>query len=393
MNRKLYIHIGSHKTGTTSIQRTLYENRGALKKRRITFFCITPEGARNPTGNSSDWIRFDCKDLVHSTIHHNLADKLGDTGTNVLISTEYFSWLFDNDTVRTFHENLCRHFTEFKVICYLRRQDRQLVSHYQQASRAYNTPAYWFFGSQNCALPTYQPHFDCYLDYYKRLGFWGDVFGDANMAIRIFEPRELVDGDAVNDFFNVINVPLGRTYTRENKSRGFVQTKAGHLMNQSGITYPHRPPIERQLNAISALSGSRLLLPTRSSAMALYDRYKEGNRKLNERFQVNAQPWLFDEDFSRYPEEKRDEWDEASANDAILSILKGVRDIPFLEEHEIDLVRDLAVKLENKDSLAAHALMQIANKFRPQGPFIRNKLAELKERVQIRYKLLRTLFQ
>lgn len=393
MNRKLYIHIGSHKTATTSIQRALYENRVALKKRGIDFFCTTPQGARNPTGNSSSWINFDSKNLIHSAIHEELADKLADTGRNVLISTEYFSWIFGKDPIRTLHEKLGRYFTEFTVICYLRRQDRQLVSHYQQASRAYNTPAYWFFGSENRAMPTYQPHFDCYLDYYTRLGYWGDVFSDTNMRIRIFEPRELIDGDAVTDFFKVIDVPLVQAHARENKSKGFVQTKTGHLINQSGITYPHRPPIERRLDETSVLGGSRPFLPTRACATALYERYKAGNKQLNERFHINARPWLFDEDFSRYPTDEVDEWDEASANSAILSILKGIRDIPFLEEYEIDLIRDLAVKLAKKDALSAYTLMQIANRFRPRGPYIKNKLAEYKDRVHTRYKLIRALFQ
>ncbi|WP_024597639.1 MULTISPECIES: hypothetical protein [unclassified Pseudoalteromonas] len=61
---------------------------------------------------------------------------------------------------------------------------------------------------------------------------------------------------------------------------------------------------------------------------------------------------------------------------------------PFLKagKHEIDLFRDAAVLLEVSDINMAYELMMLANKLRPTGPFIKEKLNEYEKLVNIETK-------
>ena len=48
------------------------------------------------------------------------------------------------------------------------------------------------------------------------LNKWGTVFGNNKIKVRVFYQKEnLFNGDAVEDFNNLINIPIG--YMKENK--------------------------------------------------------------------------------------------------------------------------------------------------------------------------------
>ena len=50
----------------------------------------------------------------------------------------------------------------------------------------------------------YYPQGIQWLDYLRVLDMWGQVFGEENLTIRIFEPEQLKDGDLLADFFSSI---------------------------------------------------------------------------------------------------------------------------------------------------------------------------------------------
>jgi len=133
--KNIYIHIGPHKTGTTTIQRGLWINRERLLK----------NGYLCPRSGS----------MSHSTIaHHNLAWELRQVrrfnendGTwkdaldeifhlnapeNVILSSEEFT-NFSEQHIREL-KNLLGSFQVF-VICYLRRQDLLLQSIWSEITK------------------------------------------------------------------------------------------------------------------------------------------------------------------------------------------------------------------------------------------------------------------
>jgi len=369
MSQSLTIHIGSHKTGSTSIQNALMVNRSRLRENGIHFFCEDPNGKKLLHGNSSSWIKFRDDDVLRADVVPGLAQRLGKYGRHVVISTEMFSWIFAKESLKKLKINLSFFFNDIKIITYLRRQDRQIISHFQESSKSSNLPATRFFGKKTCkAMPQYQPHLALYYDYFERLSLWADVFGCDSIAIRIFEKPQLKDEDVVSDFFDLLGVPYNSKVVRLNERTGFRLTKLNHLMNQSGTRRYFRNIIA------SSIKDDSYLLPAKKEAFSFYSKFRESNRNLNNKFKINNREFLFDEDFSLYPKRPLDEWNETTANRAILELLEAFENVPLSKNTEIDLIRDAAIKMEILDRDMAENLMQIAARLRPEGEGIKRKL-------------------
>lgn len=65
----------------------------------------------------------------------------------------------------------------------------------------------------------------------------------------------------------------------------------------------------------------------------------------------------------------------------------------MLTKNEIDKLRDIALKIEEKDLKTAYDIMKIASKLRPNGPYIKSKLeyyekqlnaVDIKERIKLK---------
>lgn len=311
MHRKLYIHIGNHKTGTTSIQRALKENVTLLKKHDISLF---------HAGEFLTLNRKQCKSIVCMNIKNVnlLALKLSKLPTNnILISNESFAWIFEKKVLEELHNALNEYFKEIKIIVYLRRQDEQAVSHHQEASKSGKNPEMLLYGTEPYAIPTYANQHDYYLDYHKRISLWADVFGDDNMIVRVFEKSHLKDNDAVSDFFSILNLPKPKqSIYRLNESNSLAKTKVNHLLNaHMGNSYLRRYISEHLYNE------GKPMIPSKDKARKYYDHFRESNKKLEERFGVK-----FNENFEKYPDVNQDIWDDESANLAISKLLIVIDD-------------------------------------------------------------------
>ena len=335
--KKIYIHIGQHKTGTTSIQHALYNNQSILKKYGISLFSQNKKGKIIKTGNTSpikkSWIDVTCNDFINyggklSNVEL-FAYSLGKCEGDVVVSTEHFSWIFNIDEIKLLRKELKKYFDQIKIIIYIRRQDKQVISHYQQASKSYKSASTIFFGNSPQAIPKLKEHHFNYLDYNKRLGLWADIFGESNLIIKIFELDLLYKQDAVADFFDILGIENFDVGVRKNISLGFAQTKVAHLMSDLKIDKNIKK------NIINNLSNKNKLLPSKNEALDYYNYFKESNQSLNKRFKISEKEFIFDENFSMYPNEKTDLWTEETANDAIISILKTIDDKMYLKNDSL----------------------------------------------------------
>ena len=141
-NKIIYIHIGPHKTGTTTIQHALLKNEVTLFENGI----LSPKTGRSfpisAANHNLAWEligksdkRFDPKigtweDLVHEM-------KLKDEYKKVILSSESFSSLAKNqiDKIRKILEGY-----QVFIIIYLRRQDEVLQSTWVQHIRRGRNP-------------------------------------------------------------------------------------------------------------------------------------------------------------------------------------------------------------------------------------------------------------
>lgn len=376
--KKLLLHIGSHKTGSTSIQSALFNDQPYLNSNDIFYFNKCLDGSIHH--QVSSWIKFrkegvegDCGARVRMA--KELATKLNDNRfSNVILSIEGFSWILDKEEIERLHKELSVHF-DTKIIVYIRRQDKLAISHHQQGSKRNNLPSCFYYKGDNKALPSADRNFD-YLNYDKKLSKWSEVFGAENMIIRIFESNLLVNNDVVDDFFHLLGLQdHSKSIAYRNTSNGFEFTKVGHLVNLSNLN--------RDLSKLIRKGSDRAgkSLPSRQNAEAFYNRYRTSNIELNRKFNISSVfPDIFDNDFSCYPEQRADLWTEESANQAIQNILASIASLRGLNTK---LLRDSAIALEAVDMTLSHKLMSLAKVLSPKGRLINKKLSYYDEMLGI----------
>lgn len=382
--KNLILHIGSHKTGTTSIQKALQKSKSELNKNEHDFFIINRQGkSLKNKGNTSSWIPGNAN--THANTHPDLfqgiglkvsspealAESLNDSEyDNIIMSAENFSWIYDDDEIKRLHSFLSKFF-RVRIIVYLRRQDTQIISHHQQGSNSRRLPAYGYYGGTSKAIPHDRENYDEYLDYNNRLSKWAKHFGMKNMIVRIFEKDRLKNNDVVSDFLDAIGLSHADISSmRINESKGFERTKIGHLLNIANLTGPLSKIIRQGTN------NSGKSLPSRTDAIDFYERYRKSNIELNEKFKICPDnEAIFDDDFSSYPSTSQDLWNEDNSNEAILHVFKALKNLDNLDP---DVLTFAAVKLEKEDLKLSFELMKMARLLAPKDPLIKNKVAEYK---------------
>ena len=199
----VYLHIGNPKTGTSAIQYFFYKHRKAFLKQSLLY----------PTcGERNGKEMFAHINLAEALIKERDTEDVEDKHRAkidewetiyqeinalspgfVLISAENLAKL-------TFEEiawvkNYLSDFT-VKIIIYLRRQDKFLLSSYSQQVKLIR-----YLGS----VKEYYTEFKGRCDYYRLLESWRRVFGRENIIVRIFEPSQFKNG-VIGDFFECLDL-------------------------------------------------------------------------------------------------------------------------------------------------------------------------------------------
>lgn len=332
--KKIYIHTGQQKTGTSSLQRVLYENRSKLNEEGFSFFTIDPQNRVIKDGNTGSWIQMEkrnAKDDATIVSPDVLAKKLAELPHDVIISTEWFTWIFNEQELIKFKEELSKFFNKIIIVVYIRRQDQQIISFYQQLSKKCRADSSFFNESEPVAMPIYNKNLDYYFNYNERISRWGNVFGNENIIIRVFDRKTLYQGDIVKDFCHLLKIKNIPSSVNENISNGFEMTKVSHLMSKVKMREDLRIRIEKNLD------NSGKLMPSREEAKKFYLKYKESNKQLNERFKINDSEYIFNDDFSMYSDLPMDRWTEESANQAIKHILQSVNDLKAIDYFKLGI--------------------------------------------------------
>lgn len=185
----IYLHIGTHKTGTTTIQKFLSRNRQNLLSKRVLYPSspVSHHDLLQNKGKDKPWgLNFDAWEYLLKEIKSEKPDK-------AVISSENFSRLYFEDVSK-----VRDYMSEFrpKIIVYLRRQDEYFASLYCQAIK---TAHHW---------DSVKKHIldnKAYADYYKILEPWKKAFGKENIIVRVYEKEQLPEG-LLNDFLQSINL-------------------------------------------------------------------------------------------------------------------------------------------------------------------------------------------
>lgn len=205
----VYIHIGQHRTGTTSLQNFLAANRNVLYEKGF----IYPEFLKPASSHFFAWhCGFGNRNLTNEE-HEQVRAVLQKTkrealenSKDILISSEI---LFSNIR-KSALKKIREQFTGFdvKIICYLRRQDEYIQSYYTQYIKYGNTLDVNAYVKRKM-FRWYHRFLPPAFNWYNKLKPYASVFAKENIFIRPFEKQQLEGGDVVADFLYLLGIDKG----------------------------------------------------------------------------------------------------------------------------------------------------------------------------------------
>jgi len=251
---KLYLHIGTEKTGTTSVQKFLRFNRDLLKRQGI-LYPLAP-GSENHIalaalakeaggelwdilgiGGGSDCQRF--RDTIREKLRLELSEQSYHT---VIMSGEHCSSrLRTDEEVRRLHDFLCPFFENVCIVVYLRRQDDFLLSTYSTDIKN---------GSSRPLSPPDKETIKFRYDYWELISRWSRVFSREQLICRRYGEKSLVGRDIIDDFMVALGLQQNPNFARprnQNESLDAECLEFLRLLNQ------HLPLGKRRGNLVATL--------------------------------------------------------------------------------------------------------------------------------------------
>jgi hypothetical protein len=195
--RTCYIHIGMHKTGSTTLQFALqgYSDSRTdyaafpVANHSIPLIVLFSRNIRR-RGNPRNHTEAAFRDFHAAREEYDRILDRHCTGTkDLILSGEGVSTRFDANELTDFRDRLARYFDRIVIIAYVRPFLDAAASLWQEAVK---------IGSDAFAIPT--------MDYKQRLVPFLDVFGDAAVQLRPYRRDLLREGDIVADFASVVGV-------------------------------------------------------------------------------------------------------------------------------------------------------------------------------------------
>ncbi len=317
MIEAVIIHIGTEKTGTTSIQHFFHENREYLlsmgiyypttpmttngNHRRLATYCLPKQANDELLEGLAD----DEKDAWRENFKREFSKELqkvadSDTSYKVVLSSEHLCVRLQNPRVISNLKDLLTPYCKtMEVVVYLRRQDQLAASLYTTRLLAGDTGEHLLPPNRNSARYNYD----------SLLNRWAQVFGSSCVTPRVYAKGRL-RSDVVGDFMRVIcgetkfiaNIYRLILPSRQNQSFSVFGQYILRLINlcqAKGILSPEKGSDMRLdlKNSKWAFLHGKGRLPTREAAQQFYDLFDESNKAVADRWFYGN---LFDDDFLAY---------------------------------------------------------------------------------------------
>lgn len=269
--KTLYIHIGTSKTGTTTIQTYCGINREQLKSKGV-LFPIMPYHYDRITENRNGH-------FLYATIYENgvrnkekekqvlkqeldyIVDCFKDYD-NILLSEESIWW-----ATATRRKGLWKYLQEHsqqnnyqvKIIVYLRRQDQFMMSRYNQILKTDTGGGtqrfYEYFKDMN-------GKYKCVMNYRQRLDYMAKFFPKENIVVKRFDRSYFYNGDLNADFLHILGVEIDDTFAELPKDENLgISVQSGELkrvLNRLGtMTFAENQKLLQMLNECEELLPKR----------------------------------------------------------------------------------------------------------------------------------------
>ncbi len=324
--RTAVIHIGTAKTGTTTIQRMLAENRGALLARGICFphspgevnhFRLAIAAAKGGRGNKMARVTGEAGDAAYvaDRFARDLAAEMAalpETVHSCVFSNEHCYRKVDSvAAAQRLKAMLDPHFDRYRIVVYLRRQDEMMVSVYSTRLRSGDAHA--------DVLPAVEGN-ETYLrrfDWFALCERWAAAFGREAIAPRVFDRASFVGGDLLKDFCHVAGLGEAEGLAFPKVVNSALSAPAQEFLRRLNIVmHGAEDSEEREEEGVGSdddkaprfirqfvdhhYSG-RGRRPSRAQAEAILRHFAPANEALRTRY-FPGRETLFPDDLSRWPE-------------------------------------------------------------------------------------------
>jgi len=351
---KLLLHVGSYKTGTTSLQSSLASNSTKLLSLGGgVFYCLLRPDRINHAqlvrAIKSEFLSMNYDDVMmhkyfpglcnlkmsaKATVEYIKNNFFESNSKTLLLSSENFymgtglmsSRLSDKDEKRRYNEYVMSYineeFNEFdiKVVIYLRRQDDMLESMYNQmykTGKRYNAEEKEIVFEngylKNAIMQEILANEDMkmFCDYYFQLCQWSNIYGKENLIVRVYEKSQLPRG-TVYDFYKHV-LCLDDSEIEVLLAEGRVENESVKRDIVEYVTAMHRDGLYKvdeekilmlsKKSSLDFLSKNNKNILTAKQASNLLEHYKESNEKV-------AREYLGREDGILFRDKLRDEADD-----------------------------------------------------------------------------------
>lgn len=282
--RTAVLHIGTGKTGTTSLQTFLKQNSARLAYHGVGYpdflgrrnhiqlalpftpVPVAPKAERLKIHNAADEREF------LKNLHTKFKKNVRAHDRWVFSSEHMWSRLDEPGYVGALKSFLDKHFDNYSIIMYVRRQDYFLPT-WASTVIATGRTLYWVPEYYNSYLPM--------LNYAGSVDLWAEAFGPDSMTIRPYLERYKSDNGAViNDFLDVLGLPVEGSW--DYPERAFNPKLSAEGLAVVRELLPDLPDKSRAARwalvraTAEVCKGPSIGLP-HDAAVALLDRYADGN--------------------------------------------------------------------------------------------------------------------
>lgn len=247
-NKRLILHIGTVKTGTSSIQESLGRSRNALLAHHIHYptirpynhiFTLPPIFVKDP--GRIDWFRrklqpFEDKEIKVQGFAREWRREFEACrrDDDFIVSAEHLSAaFFVEEAVQRLKEFVEPYFEKVTVIAYIRHYDSWIPSEVQQSIKN-------GFSARNDILAMVQNLQNCppLMSYQKSLQKWVNVFGREAIVVRPFHPPSFYRNSLLSDFFHACGLPADDISIPEIRTNESLSAHAVAFLHKYNQTYP-----------------------------------------------------------------------------------------------------------------------------------------------------------
>ena len=388
--KTLYIHIGTPKTGTTSIQNFCGLNREKLKEQGVLYPIMNYHYERKSVNRNGYFLTGTIKEngtrnkekekQVFDSELQYIVDCFKENDT-ILLSDESIWWATATRRKglwKDLKKHSEQHNYQIKVIVYLRRQDQFMMSRYNQRLKTDFVASTQSFDEYFADM---NGRFKCVMDYRERIDNIAKSISKENVIVKRFDRNYFYNGDLNQDFLNILGVKVDDSFQqlKETANTG-ISVQSGEIkrvLNRlKPITMAENNKLLEILNECeNVLPESNTSLMSTDEVKNFMEQFVDSNESIVDEYIGDGKP-LFD-----YKYKETTAWDYNDKNyheELILFFAKAVGSV-YKENQQLkkelnkinNQIKNINEKLNKEKSysretryLLKHPIKSFYNKFK-----------------------------